>query len=126
MQSFVTQSVFEDSAFYLLGRGKNAAGANWAQADFSQITLKVYEQGKPAAPIAERTLTIADVIFDALQADARWTKDSTGYNFRLQTLPADVPQGNKTYVFELKFTPAGGAPIFFGVFEVPTLDLHQS
>jgi hypothetical protein len=126
MQSFVTQSVYEDSAFYLMGRGKNSAAANWVQADFQAIDLKVYEQGKPATLIAQRTLTIADVIFNALQTDARWTKDATGYNFRLLTLPADVPDGSKQYVFEIKFTPTGGAPIFFGVFEVPTLDLHQS
>lgn len=123
---FVCQAVFEDSALYLMGRGKGPGGAYMLQADIQSIDLKVFEQGKPGTVIDTQTLTVSQVVFDTLQTDARWTKDATGYNFRYQTLVTQLPDGGKTYVFEFKFTPAGGGPIFHAVFHVPTLDLHRS
>jgi hypothetical protein len=123
---FVCQAVYEDSALFLMGRGKASTGDYMLQANIEAIDLKVYEQGKPGTLIDEQTITPAEVIFDTLQTDARWTKDSTGYNFRYQTLVAQLPHGKRTYVFEFKFTPAGNGPIFHAVFHVPTLELMRS
>lgn len=126
MQPFVTQAVFEDSALFLMGRGRAPGAAYMLQADISAINLQVYQKGRPATIIDAQDPSPAAVIFDALQTDARWTKDATGYNFRYQTLVTQLPRGNRTYVFEFKFTPTAGGPVFHAVFEVPTLDLHRS
>lgn len=126
-EPFVCDAVFEDSALYLMGRGESPSpsGAYMLQEDIEAIDLKVFEQGKPGTAIDSQTLAVADVVFDELQTD-RWTKDSTGYNFRYQTRVEQLPHGNRTYVFEFKFTPTGGGPIFHAVFHVPTRDLHRS
>ncbi len=130
MQSFETQAVFEDSGVFLFARGKSSGGSYFAQSDFLSITLSIYDESAPGTLIVPAvTLTISDVIFNSLQTgDSRWTKDSTGYNFRLPVLAIWLPKGGRKYRFEVKFTPtvASGYQPFFGVFRVPTLGLYTS
>ena len=54
------------------------------QSIVNSITLKVFDEGAevPTTAISTDTLTLGSTIFDTLQTDARWEKDSTGYNFR--------------------------------------------
>ena len=129
MKPFETQLVFEDSGIFLFARGKGPAGTYFQQSEYDAIQLKIYDEADPETVIATVNLTIADVIFNTLQtSDVRWTKDSTGYNFRYGTLAAHLPTGGRRYRFEFKFTPtvASGYQPFFGVFIVPTMGLYTS
>lgn len=133
MQPFVTEVAFEKTGgIALMGRGKSLSGSYFQQADFSTINLKIYDMADPAGgPIngaSGENLTISSIIFNTLQtADARWTIDETGYNFRYLTKAANLPAGGKRYRFEFEFTPTSGSTdVFYGVFEVPTLGLYRA
>lgn len=106
-----------------MARFKSPAGANGVQADITSITLSVFEESSSTA-VATATLTVSSVVFNSLQTDARWTVDSTGYNFGYATVASQVPAPGK-YRFEFKFTPASGA-VFHIVFLVPVMDLYTS
>jgi hypothetical protein len=118
-----TSPVFEDSGCYLMARILGNAAANIVQADITSIGLVVTESS--GVPGSESLLTVANVVFNTLQTDARWTVDSTGYNFRYEVPAASLPNGKRCYTFEFKFTPVSG-PVFHVVFEVPTLNLIRS
>jgi hypothetical protein len=120
----VTEAVFEDSGCYLLARIRGNDAANIVQADISSINLCVSQKGG-TPDTAGTAVTVATVIFNTLQTDARWTVDSTGYNFRYEVPAASLPVGGRKYLSEFKFTPASG-PVFHVVFEVPTLSLLRS
>jgi hypothetical protein len=120
----VTEAVFEDSGCYLLARIRGNDAANIVQADISSINLCVSQKGGTPDTVGT-AVTVATVIFNTLQTDARWTVDATGYNFRYAVSAAELPLAPRTYVFEFKFTPASG-PVFHVVFEVPTLNLLRS
>ena len=79
------------------------------QADLSAIVWSLFElDGELSVAIVDgATLTIADVIFDTLQTDSRWTKDSTGYNFKHQIPSANLATGGHTFRAEYKFTAGG-------------------
>jgi len=124
VKNIVTDAVYEDSGFSLMARIYGQAATAITQATISSIALKVYEVSSSTS-VATATPVVATCVFDTLQTDAYWTKDSTGYNFRYSTLAAQVPTGGSRYIFEFTFTPASGA-VFPVVFEVPTLDLYGS
>ena len=60
------------------------------------------------------SLTVSAIIFNTLQTDARWTVDSTGYNFR-HTI--DVSSNDaftiagRNYLAEYRLVPASGQVI---------------
>lgn len=73
----------------LLGRVELEDATNAQQADIASgvYSIAKFDQDNESitTPVTGHTavaLTIADVIFDALQTDARWTLDEIGYNFR--------------------------------------------
>lgn len=115
----------EDGGVALMGRvvGNNAALIN--QATIDEITYKVYEKGDAVNIAVNSPLTVSNVVFDSLQTDARWTKDATGYNFRHDLVPAELPEGGKVYIVEFKFVPEVGSQ-FYGIYSVDTLSLIQS
>lgn len=136
-QVFPVQAVFEDSGAYLMARIRGTSGAYISQASLGSpggINLRVYEESvvpetdaeDDDAVVATRNLTVADCVFDSLQtSDPRWTADTTGYNFLMEILPADLPKGGKTYRFELKFTNASGK-VWHVVPAVPSGGLYRS
>ena len=103
-------TVFEDSGFSLMARVTGNDAENIQQADISSISYYVEDLDDDDATPATGTLTVADVVFDTLQTDARWDEDATGYNFRWDVPASLVATGNHRYVFEIKFTPASGEP----------------
>lgn len=84
------------------------------QADITSIQCTVRDTVNDTVTY-NQALTVADVIFNALQTGAIWSVDATGYNF-LHTVPAtafptpSVAPFNRVYVISVRFTPATGQP----------------
>ena len=60
------------------------------------------------------SLTVANVIFDTLQTDERWTRDDTGYNFRHAldvSTHAAFAEAGRDYLVEYRLTPVFGQVI---------------
>jgi len=120
--------VIEDSQPQFMARILNSSGEAAEQSHFGAgggIAYKIYDEAAVGdGVVKEGTLTVADVVFDTLQTDDRWTKDDQGYNFRWQA-PADAfPNGNKQYRVEIAFTETGGSPIFYVLWRVRTIERH--
>jgi hypothetical protein len=107
-------TVFEDGSASFMSRVYGPDGSALQQADLTSITFKVYDSGGTEA--ATGTLTIADVVFDTLQTDARWNPDidTTGYNFRDDRIAGTFAGGGR-YTVEYKFTPTSGVNYVFWV-----------
>lgn len=111
-------TVFEDGGATFLARVLGNAGTAITQATITSITYAVYDLSTttPTTAVISGTLVVASTVFDTLQTDARWTADSTGYNF-LHAMPATAfPTGKHQYKVEYKVTPTSGA-VFWIVFE---------
>jgi hypothetical protein len=125
---------FEDCGISLMDRIQGNGGTNITQATISSIAYSVYaydDEDKAVAGDASGTavvedtaLTVSAVVFDSLQTAAPWdsTADSTGYNFRYNSVAADRPSGEKWHRYEIVFTPTSGAA-FAVVWVVHTLAL---
>ena len=74
------------------------------QAELTAINAMISVNGAAASQV---TLTIASVIFDTLQTDARWTEDSTGYNFAYEVPGAKFSAVGNAHI-EIVFDPVTG------------------
>lgn len=92
----------------LLARVLAPDGDPAQQADISSIAYSVYDLHPDPDSTQTGTLVVADVIFDALQTDSRWTADATGYNFRWDAPASLFATGGHTYRVEVTLTPASG------------------
>lgn len=109
--------VFEDAPLLLMDRVRNMAGAYPTQASITSIKYKVFACEDEDAVIAangeivgtETTCVIADVLYDTLQTDSRWTKDTTGYNLAIELPPGSRPAGG-WHRIEAVITPVTGSP----------------
>lgn len=121
-------TIFEDSGVVLMGLFKGGDdGEAVQQADISSIAYSVWDITDTSSPseTATGTLTVANVIYDTLQTDSRWSKGGDGYNFLWEAPSTLFPDGSKTYRLEIKFTPSAGEP-FHGVYEIQTKNLYRS
>lgn len=113
--------IWEDGEATIMARVVGADGTAVQQADVTSIGYQIFNlmSGTPDTAVKTGTYTIATVVFDTLQTDARWTVDSTGYNFRA-THPTEAgvfDTGGDRYRIEALFNPATGED-FWVVFEV--------
>ena len=122
--TITTGTVFEDSGASLMARVVDNDGTDITQSDITTIKYSVFDVSDPGAA-SNTGLNVSDVVFDTLQTDARWTKDSTGYNFRHDLPASALPEGDHVYRVEYKFTPASGE-VFHVVFELATKNLLGS
>ncbi len=110
--------VFRDNTAFLMARAQNNDATLITQAAVDTIFYTIYllddEDADSRDPVANHTgksVTVADVIFDTLQTDARWTKDDIGYNFGHQL---DISTNNafaiagRNYLVEYKLKPDSG------------------
>lgn len=124
---YIKGFVFEDGSASLMSRVIGSNGEAVQQADITGISMTVWDLSTET-PTEVTGLTdpvVADTIFDTLQTDSRWTKDSTGYNFRHDLPPAAFPNGDRKYRVEYLFDPASGTD-FFVVFELTALQVYTS
>ena len=113
-------SVFKNGTITNMARITGADAANITQSDISSGTYSVFllndqdADDRTATLHTDLPLTIASVIFDTLQTDARWTEDDTGYNFRhtvdVSSSTAFETAGRR-YLVEYKLTPSSGQVI---------------
>lgn len=96
--------VLENSAATLLARVQDNDGADITAADISTITVKTYKAD--GTLVATVTPTVADVVYDTLQTDARWTGDG-GYNVALPLEGTNWPEPG-IYRVIVTYTPASG------------------
>lgn len=120
-----TARVFEDGGAQCMARVVGNAGANITQASLTGITYVITNLRTRAEVTASTALTVADVVFDALQTDARWTEDSTGYNFRHTVTAAELADGDTLYRVEYLFDPTSGED-FVVAFDLSTENLLRS
>ena len=118
-------TIYEDTAVSCMSRILGDDAAAITQSDIASISLSAFKDGSSTASSGPTALTVAAVVYDSYQTDARWTKDSTGYNFRYQVPASVFDSGDATYRLEFEFTPAS-QPVFFVVFMVDTVEVFTS
>ena len=118
--TLTSKRIWEDTGATFLARILGDDGAAIVQADFGSISYAVFEEDATAA-VVSGSLTVSDVVFDTYQTDARWTVDSTGYNFRHTVAASVFSTGNAAYRIEYKFEPTGDEP-FYAVLQAITVE----
>ena len=138
---------FEGHTVVLMARVVGADGSPLVAADLTSIKYEVWSipipteydlrdarskyvtVSVPEKVTSETTLTVADVIFDTLQTDPRWTKDSTGYNFAVEmpddafdVIPLDQYPKAQWHEVAVRFVPTDGEP-FAAAFKVAVKSL---
>jgi hypothetical protein len=119
-----TFHVNEDTSPTIMYRMWDHEASGITETGTDTIFYAVHDIDDSDTAVVESTeLTVAEVVSDTYQTDARWTKDTTGYNF-LWPIPAEViPEGDKTYQVALTFTPSSGGPIV-EAFRLKTRQIH--
>ena len=148
IKSLITgQAVPGNAGVWIAARIRSQAGALITQASLSTIAYDIVDvqayldSGDDVTMVASATsLTVASVIFDALQqpssATSLWTKDgpgnlgpdfSWGYNFAAVIGASNftVARSGHTFYIQVLFTPASGEQ-FRITYEVPTLKVFSS
>jgi hypothetical protein len=108
---------YEQQALPFLGRVyKNVPGTGKSpvvQSDLTSITLTVRRfnrvnggWGGVTATETALAVTVSTSIFNTLQTDSTWWKDTIGYNFA-HTIPAAAFPGLGDYIGVYTFTPSG-------------------
>ncbi len=114
--------VWEDADAICMARVVGADGVNITVASLTSIFWAVYNRITKALVAESDELTVANVVFDSLQTDARWSRDNTGYNFRHRVPDTVLTNPNIIYAVEYKFTATGGE-VFWVVFDLSTREI---
>ena len=90
--------------------GKDGEGNFLKVADFSTITVLIYDITASSPQASPPTFAPSAVILDTpVTSAAKWGRDPYGYNF-VHTLPITAfPTGGSEYQVEYLFTTTGGA-----------------
>lgn len=119
LTEIVKLSIWEDAGCQIMARITGNSGTPITPNEIDTITCKVFDLNgdTPYSAVATPTIAVASTVFSELQTDARWTRDTTGYNFR-HDLPATIfTTGDHKYRIEYLFTPKAGS-VFWVVAEV--------
>jgi hypothetical protein len=114
-------TAFKNGSVTLLARIVGAQGANVLPADINTVKYTVYllddQNPDSRTAVTEHSgvsLSVAGVLFAALQTDPIWTVDAIGYNFR-HVLDVSAQQAfsvaGRRYLIEYQLTPAVGQMI---------------
>ena len=121
MNTEIFGTVFKNATATCLARIVGHDAQPITQIDIASIDYSIYllEADEPdSRTVVEGhdgvSLTVGEVIFDTLQTDARWTRDTIGYNFRhtidVSTYMAFALAG-RDYLVEYRLMPATGQVI---------------
>ena len=116
-QEAVQVSVIEDGGFSIMARLLGQDAAVVKQAGISGITCKVFDldSATPTTATVTPSISAGSNIYDTLQTDARWTRDSKGYNFRHDAAASICNVGDHTFLFEYLFDPSSGQDFWLRV-----------
>lgn len=114
----ITAAVWEGSHPYLMARvvvRDDTDARPVVQADVEAILVSVFDSGEWVGPVdvdgdgVPLELTVASVVFDALQTGDVWTTDATGFNFAF-ALDGTVylSDGGRVYRVQAEFELTGG------------------
>lgn len=107
-----TGRINKGSGCQIMSHERSGDNTDLLQADLTGASLSVFDlDGDQTTPVSGPTaLTIANVVFDTLQTDARWDTDIDpgGYNFRYEIPEAAFPIGGRRYRAEVTFDPTSG------------------
>ena len=117
-------TIYEDTGITCMSRILGDDASAITQSTTSAITVAVFKNASTSATYTA-SLTVADVVFDSYQTDARWSKDSTGYNFRYAVVASVFDAGDATYRAEFKFTPSSGSQ-YFVIYKINTVEVFTS
>lgn len=117
-------TIYEDSGLTCMARILSESAAAITQATTSSIELKTFKNTSTTAT-STTALTVADVVYDSYQTDARWTKDSTGYNFKYPVPSSVFDDGDATFRLEFRFTPTSGSN-YWVIFSIDTVEVWSS
>ena len=119
--------VFERASTLLLARVENPDGDLVTRASLASISRQIHKVSvTPPVPVgSEVTETIADVVFDTLQTDDRWTLDSLGYNFAAELSKTDLPE-NGVYRVEYELVTVAGSKRYWVIFEITAHEVQFS
>ena len=114
-------TIYEDTAITCMARIQGDDAVNILKENVTSISLKTFLN---YGTTATNTIVpvVATSVFDTLQTDARWTKDSTGYNFRYQIDEIVFNTGDATIRCEFKFS-MNDQPDLFVIFSVDTVEV---
>jgi len=111
-------SVSPNGSLTCLARVVGVDAALITQAGIASIEYTINAVGASARSAVTghdgETLTVADVVYDSLQTDDRWTEDATGYNFA-HTIDISgglpFPSAGTVYEIDYVLTDTAGNPI---------------
>lgn len=119
-------AVWEGSGGHqLMARVYGADNTVIVQADVTSIAYSIRSLHDLATVVDSGSLTVSSVIFDTLQTDARWTEDSTGYNFRTTISAAQVPEPG-VYRVEIELTMADASKLYLDPFELTVNQIYMT
>jgi hypothetical protein len=104
----------EDAPAFIMARLVDSDGTYIVQSDVSSVEVKVFDRYvSDTTPAYSATgITPASVIFNTLQTDSRWDKDSIGYNFGHLLPVAAFPNPTKDCRIEYKVILVSGGPLW--------------
>lgn len=108
--------IWEDGGASFMARIVGNDAVAITQAAITAITCAVVN-AVTLASVATPTIAVASTVFDSYQTDARWTVDTTGYNFRHDMPASSFATGDTTYEIDYLFDPVSGEnfPVVFRV-----------
>jgi hypothetical protein len=121
-------SCLENSAVVLMARVSDVSGTDIVQSDIESITCNVYDS-TTGVLLANPTYDVADVIYDTLQTDSRWTADSTGFNFAAVIPASALSSGSQRVRVEFLIVPADGGTDtttqFYIIYELSVVEVFS-
>ncbi len=113
-------TAFRNGSATLMARVVGSDAQAIVQADVASAKYSVYllddqdpDDRTAVSGHTDVALVVADLIYDSLQTDARWTVDQTGYNLRheLDVSSNDAFAAAGRYLAEVELTPGVGQVI---------------
>lgn len=101
-------------------------GDEMVQADVDTIEYAVYNDDTRETVLALTSLTVANVVFNTLQTDERWTVDTDGYNFRHDVSHSLLTDPDVTYRIEYKITLDGGSEFYLNPVRVRLEEMYSA
>lgn len=99
-----TVYIYEGEPFTFTERVKHRDGTDVVQADVQKISVRVFDGGTRV--LVQDDISPSESVYDTLQLDGEWTRDSEGFNFGHLFREGDARRtfnkGGKTYTLEYR------------------------